>query len=270
MDYKDINILFATDFNIDGILSIQQRWPPFTRFNYLEKPRRRHGLLLLTDYPALFDLPDGSQFKASSGDIMLLPKGSNYAVDFLKPPDKLAQPLLINFRMTDNAGNEILLPQKILRVCQDDGTLRPLFYTAAQLYKHSSPVRLKATVYEILGKLFPLSDWDELCIGYINHNFTDRFSIPQLAKKCGLSETAYRKRFKAATGMSPLQYINNLKIEKACQMLLDSEDIGIKEISDILNFYSLPYFYKVFKEYTGMTPMKYRYAQLENTAETSV
>ena len=76
-----------------------------------------------------------------------------------------------------------------------------------------------------------------------------------------MSETAYRKRFKAVTGAAPLQYINNLKIEKARQMLLDSEDISVKEICDILNFYSLPYFYKVFKEHTGLTPMKYRYLQ---------
>lgn len=258
MNFQDINILFATDFNIDGILAVQQCWPYNTRFNYLEKPRRRHGLLMLTDYPALFELPGGETLKAVPGDILLLPKGSHYAINFLQPPEKLSQPLLINFRMTDHTGTELPLPTQILRADRDDGTLRALFHTAARQYKNASPVQLKATVYELFGKLFPLSDLDELCIGYINHNFTDRFSIPKLAEKCGLSETAYRKRFKAATGVSPLQYINALKIEKARQMLQDTEDISVKEISDILSFYSLPYFYKVFKEHTGMTPQKFR------------
>lgn len=225
--------------------------------------------MLLTDYSALFELPDGKQFKAVPGDVILLPKGANYAVNFLQPAGMVTKPLLINFRMTDNTGTEMFFPNRILRVCRDDGSLRSLFYTAVQLYKHSSPVRLKATVYEIFGRLFPLSDWDELCIGHINHNFTDRFHIPQLASKCGLSETAYRKRFKAATGMAPLQYINNLKIDKARQMLHDSDDISIQEICEILNFYSLPYFYKVFKEHTGMTPMKYRQLQINNTPGTT-
>lgn len=258
MNFQNINIPFSTDFNIDGILAVQQRWPHNTRFNYLEKPRRRHGLLLLTDYPALFELSGGETFKAVPGDIILLPKGSHYCVTFLQPQGKMSQPLLINFRMSDHTGSELLLPPKVLRATRDEGSLRLLFHSAAQLYKNASPAQLKAVVYELLGKLFPLSEPYDLCIGYINHNFTDRFSIPQLAVKCGLSETTYRKRFKAATSTSPLQYINALKIEKARQMLLDSEDISVKEICDILNFYSIPYFYKVFKEHTGMTPMKYR------------
>ena len=65
------------------------------------------------------------------------------------------------------------------------------------------------------------------------------------------------------------QYINNLKIDKTRQMLHDSDDISIQEICEILNFYSLPYFYKVFKEHTGMTPMKYRQLQINNTPGTT-
>jgi two-component system response regulator YesN len=57
-----------------------------------------------------------------------------------------------------------------------------------------------------------------------------------------------------------VRYINRLKVEKACQML-QSGDISPSLISDFLNFYSLPYFYKVFKEYTGMTPHQYRNSQ---------
>ena len=65
------------------------------------------------------------------------------------------------------------------------------------------------------------------------------------------------KRFRQLTGLSPVQYINRLKIEKACQMLR-SDDISPSAISDFLNFYSLPYFYKVFRDHTGMTPNQYR------------
>ena len=46
-------------------------------------------------------------------------------------------------------------------------------------------------------------------------------------------------------------------IEKACQLILTG-DIGMQEISDFLNFYNLPYFYKVFRENTGLTPLQYR------------
>ncbi len=72
-----------------------------------------------------------------------------------------------------------------------------------------------------------------------------------------MSETVYRKRFRQVTGLSPVQYINRLKIEKACQMLR-SGDMSSSAISEFLNFYSLPYFYKVFRECMGMTPNQYR------------
>ena len=40
--------------------------------------------------------------------------------------------------------------------------------------------------------------------------------------------------------------------------MLRSGDISPGQISDFLNFYSLPYFYKIFKEHTGLTPHEYR------------
>ena len=66
----------------------------------------------------------------------------------------------------------------------------------------------------------------------------------------------YRKRFKELTGMSPVQYINRLKIEKACQMLKGG-DQHLQEISDFLGYNNLPCFYKVFKDHTGLTPKEY-------------
>ena len=49
MDIQALNDIFTTDFNIDSIISVHQSWDRDTRFNYLENPRRSHGLFLLTD-----------------------------------------------------------------------------------------------------------------------------------------------------------------------------------------------------------------------------
>ena len=249
--------MFTSDFNLDSIISVRQSWQLDDRFNYLDSPRRSHGLFILTDFPALFELPDGSRLSANPGDVMLLPKGAHYAISFPLPAEKTAHPIMINFRLTALDGSEIPLNCGVTRLGRDNGTLLPLFAAAARLYQSSSPAKLKAKVYELFGTMFPLSETDECRVTYISHHYTDRFSVPQLAKQCAMSETVYRKRFKQLTGLSPVQYINRLKIEKACQML-QSGDISPKDISDFLNFYSLPYFYKVFKANTGMTPNQYR------------
>jgi AraC-like DNA-binding protein len=257
MQLQQLNEIFATDYNLDGVVSVRQSWTPESRYNRLEVPRRYHGFFLLTDCPAVFELPDGSRMQAGAGDVVLLAKGAHYALSLSVPEGKTAHPIIVNFRITDPEGKEISLGEQVTRLCRDDGSLLPLFNAAARLYQKGSPAGLKAKAFELADTLFPIMDADECCIAYINRHYTNRFSVPELAQRCAVSETVYRKRFRQLTGLSPVQYINRLKIEKACQMLR-SDDISPSAISDFLNFYSLPYFYKVFRDYTGMTPNQYR------------
>ena len=114
-----------------------------------------------------------------------------------------------------------------------------MFTAVTQLYLSAAPAKLKAKVLSLFGNLFPIADTDECCISYIGRHYTDKLSIPELAQRSAMSETTYRKRFRQLTGVSPVQYINRLKIEKACQML-KSGDISPAQISNYLNFYSLP------------------------------
>ena len=257
MTFEKLNEIFTSDFNIDTIVSARQTHNAGARFNRADRPRSSHGLFLLADYPATYDFLDGTYLHANPGDVLLLPKGARYICNFGAPDGKVSHPLLINFRLTDPEGNEVPLGDRVLRLCRDSGSLQPLFTAATQLYLSAAPAKLKAKVYEVFGAIFPLADTDECCLGYISRHYTDKLSIPALAQKCAMSETAYRKRFRQLTGVSPVQYITGLKIEKACQMLR-SGDISPGQISDFLNFYSLPYFYKIFKEHTGLTPHEYR------------
>ena len=232
MELQELNELFSGDFNLDGLVSVRQSWYADSRYNRLEVPRRFHGFFLLTDYPAVFELPDGGRMQATAGDVVLLPKGAHYALSLAVPDGKTAHPYIVNFRLSTPDGGEQLLGDRVLRLCRDEGALLPLFTEAAQLYKKAATAGLKAKVYQLFDTLFPIMQVDECCIAYINRHYTNRFSVP-------------------------VQYINRLKIEKACQMLR-SDDISPGAISDFLNFYSLPYFYKVFRDYMGMTPNQYR------------
>ena len=257
MNIQMLNTIFASDVNLDNITSVRQNWNADTNYNRMEIPRHRNALLLLTDYPAVFQLPNGKSLQANVGEIVLLPKGSRYILRFLVPNGHQTHPIVVNFRLSDSDGNEIIYDTGVIRLCSDDGSLAPLFYASAELYKSASIIRLKAKIFELFGELFPIIENDVCCIEFINQHYTEKFCIPILAQKCALSESAYRKRFKQLTGLSPIQYINKLKIEKACQLILTG-DINMQEISDFLNFYNLPDFYKVFRENTGLTPLQYR------------
>ena len=82
-------------------------------------------------------------------------------------------------------------------------------------------------------------------------------NLTDLASLCGFSVSHYSMVFKKKTSRSPIEYYNNLKIQKACQML-DFTHSNIKEIAIGLHFEDQFYFSRVFKKMMGVSPMEYR------------
>ena len=85
----------------------------------------------------------------------------------------------------------------------------------------------------------------------------NNYNVPELAKKCGLSARSFQRQFKSFTGHSFLTYLTNCKIHLACR-LLQNKKYALKEIIKICNFRSHPYFYRLFKSVTGVSPGAYR------------
>ena len=79
----------------------------------------------------------------------------------------------------------------------------------------------------------------------------------ELAKETGLSMDYLSRLFKRYEGVSVTEYILNVKVEAACNMLKYS-DRKIGAVADYLSFGSLSYFSRVFKRKTGMSPQQYR------------
>ncbi|SEK19191.1 AraC family transcriptional regulator [Parapedobacter koreensis] len=88
-------------------------------------------------------------------------------------------------------------------------------------------------------------------------NVETSISAEQVAQDLGLSYSQFRKVFKKYTGISPGQYLIQLKIEKA-KLLLTFPNKLIKEVAYDLGFDSCFYFSKLFKEKTGLSPANYR------------
>jgi AraC-like DNA-binding protein len=73
----------------------------------------------------------------------------------------------------------------------------------------------------------------------------------------GISYSTFRRDFKRQTGLSPLQYHLLLKIEKAKELLINTE-LKAKEIAYKLGFDSDYYFCRLFKQKTGISPAQFR------------
>jgi len=82
-------------------------------------------------------------------------------------------------------------------------------------------------------------------------------NIAGLAAELGVSYSHFRQAFKARLGISPKQYHVNLRLQKALD-LLHNTDKSLKEIAEILSFESACHFSKQFKEHLGVSPNTWR------------
>ncbi|WP_408070868.1 helix-turn-helix transcriptional regulator [Butyrivibrio sp. JL13D10] len=95
------------------------------------------------------------------------------------------------------------------------------------------------------------------CLNYIYAHVIDRITIEDLADYLKTSTSHISRLFKEELGISPSDYIRNVKLDKA-KNLLRFSDYPIIDISNYLSFSSQSHFSKLFFEETGMTPKKYR------------
>jgi len=92
---------------------------------------------------------------------------------------------------------------------------------------------------------------------YMRGGFAKKTTLLDIAREVSLSPTYFGKVFKEEMGCSPSTYLNRLRIDKARQLLLQS-DLQLVEIANLLAFEDQSYFTKVFKRISGVSPNRYR------------
>lgn len=96
-------------------------------------------------------------------------------------------------------------------------------------------------------------------IDYINHNYNKHITLTLIAEKVNLSSSYLCRLFKSEMGMSITNYINQLRMEKAGELLRNSSiNVYMKEISAAVGIDDQLYFSRIFKKYYGVTPSEYR------------
>ncbi|HEX6846365.1 MAG TPA: AraC family transcriptional regulator [Chitinophagaceae bacterium] len=94
-------------------------------------------------------------------------------------------------------------------------------------------------------------------IDYLKSKLENTITLDEIAGVVNLSPSHFSYLFKTKTGFSPIEYFNNMKIQKACQYLLFTK-LRIKEIADNLGMEDPYYFSRLFKKVMGMSPEEYR------------
>ncbi|MBJ7311292.1 helix-turn-helix domain-containing protein [Rugamonas sp. CCM 8940] len=94
-------------------------------------------------------------------------------------------------------------------------------------------------------------------VNFIVQNFSSQFSMSDLAQQLGMSERMFTRFFRSATGNSFTDFVNRLRVNKACQLLMETERY-VTNICYDAGFNNVANFNRRFLELKGMTPKEFR------------
>lgn len=92
---------------------------------------------------------------------------------------------------------------------------------------------------------------------WLVRNFRNATSVDELAARAGMSPRTFARRFKAATGESPLGYLHRVRID-AARHLLERRAKAIGEVGQAVGYTDPAFFRRLFMRYAGITPRAYR------------
>lgn len=105
------------------------------------------------------------------------------------------------------------------------------------------------------------SDTVNRIVSYLNRHWQEPLQIAELASEAGWSPGHLHRRFKAAVGVSPVEYLINLKIHQA-GILLEESDLTVREIARNCGFQDPCYFSRLFRQRVGVSPAGYRSSRM--------
>ena len=103
----------------------------------------------------------------------------------------------------------------------------------------------------------------EQLMQYVNFNYSNIISLDDLSRLANVNKTTLICIFKELYGTTPIQYINRLRMQKAKELLANT-DTSIGEIAELIGFQSIHYFSRYFKLKENCTPVEYRIRNTES------
>ena len=217
--------------------------------------RKSYGLSLCVDGQITY-IQNGKEYISDNSCAVILPKGGTY---FIKR-DKSGTFPVINFDCLEPLCDTItVIPvQNAEKLVTDYERMKKLFCF------DGNRMQIFSIFYGMLHKLCFVHIPRELLGGVrlINSDYCDEsLTNAKLAAKCNISEVYFRKLFTKYYGISPKQFIIDLRIQKAKQ-LLGEGSLNVSAVSESCGFSNPYHFCRIFKQHTGISPSEYRKVNL--------
>ena len=250
------SIAKITPIRFTGALTVKN--PVFK--SRTQTDRKSYGICFATSGKMIY-YQSGKEYISDRNHVLLLPKGATYTQSCVEEGEF---PLIQYHAIEESAPNEFISIEisDVENYLGEYAKLEKLWLIKPP-NGHLSALR---TIYEILNRLYKNElaaerdkNYDIIrpAVRFLEDNFTDpNLSNSILADKAAVSEVYLRRIFKKQYGTSPKQYIQDLRIRNA-ENLLRNEYLSITQIAEMSGFSSVYHFSRSFKKETGYTPTEY-------------
>ncbi len=213
--------------------------------------RKCFGLSFTADGQITY-IHNGKSFISDRNHAVILPKGQSYSIS----GNKKGRFPVINFESSNFFVDTIT----VLPIENVDLIMREFEQMKNLQLLESNRLSVMSLFYKILNILAHNEKFTPNslvpAIKYLENNYYHNITNAELAHECKISEEHFRKLFKKTYGISPKQYIINMRINKAKQLLTEG-GLKMNAISEQSGFSNQYHFCRFFKQKTGLTPTEY-------------
>lgn len=232
--------------------------------------RRDHQLLYISSGKAFFFL-EGERREIPAGHMVLYRPGESqqyyyYAKDlpevyWIHFSGYEAPHILDKIGFLDShvlfCGTSFHYPELFRQIIQELQLKRPCFEELLCSYLQLLFTQIHRTRLEIFADKYRNLDDMEAAVHFFNESFTQNISIEEYAASQHMSVSWFIRSFKHYMGVTPMQYITSIRINKAKE-LLKNTNCSIQEISALSGYENPLYFSRIFRRHTGFSPSGYR------------
>ena len=217
--------------DIKPIEAFKQIWQE-PRYSFVGRPRAKYGILYVVDGEVIYKT-ENDTIALKSGDIIFLCAGDCYTVEFFNKKGKV-ETFLINFEISDTEEKDKLSTAK-LDLNDEHKNLLCCFKELANAYANKeSEFLIKLLFYKCIYNIKLLqhtqtASKETLTLEYAKNLLTDfeELSVEEISLRLSMSHSTLQRRFKAAFGLTPVEFRCNAKIDKA-KLILSTTDFQLR------------------------------------------
>lgn len=234
LNITDVLSVFTLHFSGHGVTSV---------------PERHCWGLAFTDQGQITYCHRGKEFVLDNKHAVILPKDQLYTIKKQAEGDFH----VINFACNDIFADTIT----VMPIENVDVILKDFLHLRKLFLNYGNKLLIMSLTYGIFYQLSEAYTGDSKMLSpaveYLKMHYSTDISNSVLASKCYISEEYFRKLFKKAYGVSPKQYVIDMRINMAKQLLSEG-CLKINEIAKQCGFSNPYHFSRLFKEKTSETP----------------